>query len=372
MTNNITQSINPTSTVRTFSPKRKKATSIPKPLFKRVKGKSVPTHPWVGNFVRAQGAGEQEISGALAQHLLDHFNTENRNVSSTQVRILLTEFRHGQFVPNSENLGFTRQTGQIQDGQHRLLAFVRYAKEKSPDNWENETFRMNITYSLDPNAKKKTNLGKGRTMFDVSKLDGVDLNSLGKKALTVIKNHLIKSPNGNGLRRELATLTDIIDMRDKPFPTDASETYASVATEFITVADKNAVYPLSNGHLMAVYDLAAHVSLEKARDFLYLVTAETANLARDGVDDTFSSVELSSIKRCRAYLKQKFAERPHNGGSYPQFYGTMLCFIEKYFNEENCQRIAERTLRTEEEYEARQLESKGGRRNPDFHWGLVN
>lgn len=347
-------------------------------------GNPIPTHRFKTSFKEPQ-SGVEELCGLEIEHILKEFNSKNRDIRTSRVDHLVTVFEKDQYVLSPDAISFTKGSGTIQNGQHRLTAFLRWAKKNYPNGrWKDQVLKVLVVHSLPPESQDITDVGKARTLTDIAQINGLigPKDKIGRQALKLLQTHMTKTVNGNGCKPNKATYKDVCKMFNCSFPEtsyadgDEDLTYASVAREFCSLADPrhSSEWPLPKGYLACIYDLACHRDLELAREILFLCTANRIEIKAEGYDDEFSTVKLSAIKKLRADLKDLMLERvSHAGSAFPHHYGRMLTVILKYSEGESCKRIIPRRLcDSKVTYQKLQREGKSeGTQDPSFYWGLI-
>lgn len=102
-----------------------------------------------------------EITPAMAQFILDAYNTANRPVSQGRVADYARQMANGDWKLTSQGLAFLRN-GKLGDGQHKLHAIVRSGR----------TIILNVAFGLPDDAFKVLDTGGKRTAGDTLALLG--------------------------------------------------------------------------------------------------------------------------------------------------------------------------------------------------------
>ena len=103
----------------------------------------------------------EKITPNRATKLLEH-NTDNyrMSLSNSTLENLVYELTHGQWKATTQGIGFDTN-GVLVDGQHRLMAI-----QKSGITVDKQL----VCYGLEPESKLKIDVGKKRTLSDLSQI----------------------------------------------------------------------------------------------------------------------------------------------------------------------------------------------------------
>jgi len=103
----------------------------------------------------------EKITPNRATKLLEH-NTDNyrMSISNSTLENLVYELTHGQWKATTQGIGFDTN-GVLVDGQHRLMAI-----QKSGITVDKQL----VCYGLEPESKLKIDVGKKRTLADLSQI----------------------------------------------------------------------------------------------------------------------------------------------------------------------------------------------------------
>ena len=337
-------------------------------FYKDENDEKVAIHPFINDSFTMEVA---TINARLAKHILEHFNANNRSVHSMKTKGFFRAMQSGQWLRTNQGIGFSKDTGMLQDGQHRLQALVSFGEANNPDDLSETSLEMLIISGLDPEVQGVVDKGTNRTLVDTAEISGVlgRNDTEGRLALQLVSSHCLKSESGNGKDSSLATHQDVLDKFECSFG-ESEETFEEVARRFVRF-QKNSLYSIHIGHLSALFEYARYHK-DKAEYLAYLTTANTddiVDLSKSGVDHTFTTDELSSVGafrkmlRTEAAIKQK-ARMSHNGGAFSDQYSKTLYLIQQFHGGKKTTRICNRYLRTKSEI-------KGNKSDYNFHWGLL-
>ena len=103
----------------------------------------------------------EKITPNRATKLLEH-NTDNyrMSISNSTLENLVYELTHGQWKATTQGIGFDTN-GVLVDGQHRLMAI-----QKSGITVDKQL----VCYGLEPESKLKIDVGKKRTLSDLTQI----------------------------------------------------------------------------------------------------------------------------------------------------------------------------------------------------------
>lgn len=68
--------------------------------------------------------GKMLVTPYMAKVILEERNTDNRRVKPRCVKTYAKDMKNGNWLDNGERLKINKETGKLEDGQHRLLAVV--------------------------------------------------------------------------------------------------------------------------------------------------------------------------------------------------------------------------------------------------------
>ena len=328
-------------------------------------GEKLATHPFVNTKFTSN---LETITASLAKHILDNFNVNNRRSQPVKVKGFLHAMQQDQWRATNQGLGFSKDTGMLQDGQHRLEALLRHGYLNNPDDLSATSMPMLVVSGLDPEVQQVVDKGTNRSLSDTAEISGVlgATDKEGRLALSLVNAHCTKTTSGNGRSSHLATHQDVLDKFGSAFG-DTGETFEDVARRFVSY-QSNSLYDINLGHLAAFFDYAFHHP-EKGEEALRLATANTDDTARLSLLNEDSD-ELSAIVLFRELLKQEASFKrktriSHNGAAFSEFYTKALFTIQHFHNEQRVKKtIGKRNLRTKSEM-------KGNTSKYNFHWGML-
>lgn len=122
--------------------------------------------------------GLEWVTPELAQHWLDTFNTENRNIKYEAVDRHLREIESGNWNWNGDTIRFDVR-GILIDGQHRLLAIVRAGR----------AMRIGIARGIPTIARASIDTGVKRTGGDALAIEGNKNANVLSATLTLMILH---------------------------------------------------------------------------------------------------------------------------------------------------------------------------------------
>lgn len=103
----------------------------------------------------------EKITPNRATKLLEHNKNNYRmSISNSTIENLVYELTHGQWKATTQGIGFDTD-GILVDGQHRLIAI-----QKSGITVDKQL----VCYGLEPSSKLKIDVGKKRTLADLSQI----------------------------------------------------------------------------------------------------------------------------------------------------------------------------------------------------------
>lgn len=137
----------------------------------------------------------------LCKYILEHHNSNNRNLKRRNVDHILNEIGNGNWVFNGETIGFD-ENGDITNGQHRLTSIAE----------GNVTLTIPTFTNLDPNVFKTIDTGQTRTSSDVLTIEGID-NSTEASATVRFVNDIVNNcfNNTNKGRKHTLSNTDVLN-----------------------------------------------------------------------------------------------------------------------------------------------------------------
>lgn len=157
---------------------------------------------WAGpSFERIQ-IGRKEAEDLLG------LNVHNRNVRDRKVRNYAADMLSGNWLETGDTIKFAT-TGDLLDGQHRLLAVVK-ASETNPDIkvW------FNIARGLDPRSQRAVDIGAPRSLADVLHLEYGETNAVLLASILRIIHSWNAGYRKTIAKRELATNATILAFFD--------------------------------------------------------------------------------------------------------------------------------------------------------------
>ena len=98
------------------------------------------------------------VTPAMAASILDDYNKGNRNLNKNAVEKYAKIMRSGNWFLTPQGLVIDNYTGNLVDGQHRLMAIRQTGV----------TVDMYVTYVEDPNTFKYLDQGRNRDFSDIS------------------------------------------------------------------------------------------------------------------------------------------------------------------------------------------------------------
>ncbi len=104
--------------------------------------------------------------------ILEENAAPNRNLRQSWINELARRIKNGEWKEHHQGIAFD-EDGKFIDGQNRLLAMLEALGA-------GESIRVRVTYGVPRGSMVAVEDGKGRTLFDVAKLNGVS----GKVSLT--------------------------------------------------------------------------------------------------------------------------------------------------------------------------------------------
>lgn len=144
---------------------------------------------WVARLQKAFHKSEQPVASIeiitpnIAGYLLDN-NPDNRNIVQSRVKDFQSDIAGGRWVMNGESI-IIANTGELNDGQHRLWAIVESGLP----------ITTLVVYGVPREARTTTDMGTARTIRDVLTMEQVP-NALQAGA---IAGYLFRMENGIGL-----------------------------------------------------------------------------------------------------------------------------------------------------------------------------
>lgn len=122
------------------------------------------------------------ITPKMANEMLMR-NVSNRPANIDRVKKYAAQIKNGSWKINGETIIFSN-SGQLNDGQHRLMACVQ----------ANTPFRSDVRFGVDRDTFDTIDIGKKRTCGDVAGIKGIPNNVLMSSALSWVKRYQLGLP----------------------------------------------------------------------------------------------------------------------------------------------------------------------------------
>lgn len=154
------------------------------------------TNPKIKTMEKLKKELKMEVEKTLitpqkAKQILD-YNVQNRTASYNRVYRLSTDIRNGLWMEDTGDFIKISVTGELIDGQHRLMAIVR----------ANVAVKLWICFNVPDNAKEVIDTNKTRSASDVFKIKGIKNYRLSTSIQ--LANSLLCSGNSKNFRHTLS------------------------------------------------------------------------------------------------------------------------------------------------------------------------
>jgi hypothetical protein len=98
-----------------------------------------------------------DVSPAMAQHILDYYNRDNRKMSRSQVNKIHRSIENDNWLLDGQPMTFNKE-GNLTEFQHRLAAIAKCPKDRS--------FKVVVVLGVDTECFTKTATNKARKPID--------------------------------------------------------------------------------------------------------------------------------------------------------------------------------------------------------------
>lgn len=243
------------------------------------------------------------VSPAMAQWILDHYNTFNRDIRQSWVNKLVAEMRDGAWQLSPEGASFDEDENVI-DGQHRLTACVK----ADMSAW------MMFSFGWEQRVRKVMGGGAVRQTVESLWFGGLELPSdIDKRRLNALLNSFISGTGSKGaLTRSQTEKTITTYRRELMF-------VCKLAAEVSPRMRSAVLAALARAYLHGVDG-------EKLRRFLTILT--------DGVS---SSDQDRVVIMLRDFLRDEV--RGFNNNQSAEVYGKTARALQAYLRGESLQRL---------------------------------
>lgn len=198
-----------------------------------------------------------DVDRTLAEEMLRHNPDDNRVLKRTVVEQFKRDMVSGAWRMTGEAIKFDK-TGTLSDGQHRLEALVRAAKEKP-----GMVIKMMVITGLEPEVREVMDQGSRRTAGDVLSMEGA---SYGPLSAAVIRQCLLVERGDVLSGGNAVSTSEILAWKNAhPEIVDFIRDTANAATKF----------PASASVLLAAVWMMREVDATDAMDFFEGLTQGT-------------------------------------------------------------------------------------------------
>jgi hypothetical protein len=204
---------------------------------------------------RLYGLKVVEFTPEMCKYILEHHNSNNRDLKRRNVDHILNEIGNGNWAFNGETIGFD-ENGDLTNGQHRLTSIS-----------EGEVSLVIPTFTnLDPDVFKTIDTGQTRTPSDVLAIDGIE-NSSEASATVKFVNDIVNNcfNNTNKGRKHTLSNTDVLEYYSK-----LGEDKIQEAIEFFNNTKSRAGSPLGlqKKFVTGFHYVLTTINPEKGQEFM--------------------------------------------------------------------------------------------------------
>ena len=152
------------------------------------------------------------ITPEMAKYILEQ-NPDNRAIRNNKVREYASDILAGRWTVNGEPI-IIANTGEVNDGQHRLLAIVA----------ADEPLRTNMTFGPERYSRLTVDMGVARTVGDFLGMEGAtnrNISAAAAKMIILFRKGSYSDGSGNSIRLTSSEIRDEYWNHQKEFNTAA-------------------------------------------------------------------------------------------------------------------------------------------------------
>jgi hypothetical protein len=235
--------------------------------------------PFLDRAAKGERFGiELNIGPEEAEFLLAN-NPDNRNLRPTKIAQFVKDMRHGRWQNNGESI-IVAQTGELNDGQHRLMAIMQ---SKLPQ-------KLLVAFGYSRETRQTTDIGAARTTGEHLHMQGMAHAPLVAAAAKLILSY--EQAGGRGVGR-VSTITSL-EQQER-------STQDVLLQELAHYCDKHRVPFIRPSLTVATFYILSRVAPLEAKQFMdgvlngtNLTANDPAYLARDRLMRAWTNKAVSS------------------------------------------------------------------------------